>query len=161
MQNWIQPPACSDHGLHRILSSYWPAHFYLMKKSAKVLLYFGLDCGMMEFFTYEPQSKEQLISLLHFWSTVRRKRSRFEALSTCKLWSEQAGGLEAFLHEAAQTWSCFKYSALKLKNQKPIAIDVIFKAYLMMVTLWCRSNLAGRYLLKSIQKEQAVLPNIL
>jgi hypothetical protein len=24
--------------------------------------YFGLDCGMMEFFTYEPQSKEQLIS---------------------------------------------------------------------------------------------------
>jgi hypothetical protein len=33
-----------------------------MKKSAKVLLYFGVDCGMMEFFTYEPQSKEQLIS---------------------------------------------------------------------------------------------------
>ncbi len=32
-----------------------------MKKSAKVQLYFGLDCGMMEFFTYEPQSKEQLI----------------------------------------------------------------------------------------------------
>jgi hypothetical protein len=23
-----------------------------MKKSAKVLLYFSLDCGMMEFFTY-------------------------------------------------------------------------------------------------------------
>jgi hypothetical protein len=35
MQNWTQPPACSDHGLHRILSSYWLAHFYLMKKSAK------------------------------------------------------------------------------------------------------------------------------
>ncbi len=34
MQKWIQPPACSDHGLHRILSSYWLAHFYLMKKSA-------------------------------------------------------------------------------------------------------------------------------
>ncbi len=34
--------------LHRILSSYWLAHFYLMKKSAKVLLYFqyfGLDSG--------------------------------------------------------------------------------------------------------------------
>ncbi len=43
MQKWTQPPACSVHGLHRILSSYWLAHFYLMKKPAKVLLYFGLD----------------------------------------------------------------------------------------------------------------------
>jgi hypothetical protein len=45
MQKWIQPPACSDHGLHRIQSYYWLAHFYLMKKSAKELLYvfwFGL-----------------------------------------------------------------------------------------------------------------------
>ncbi len=49
LQKWIQPPACLDHGLHRILSSYWLAHFYLMKKSARVLLYFGLDCGMLEF----------------------------------------------------------------------------------------------------------------
>ncbi len=32
-----------------------------MKKSAKVLLYFGLDCGMMEFFTYKPQSHEQFV----------------------------------------------------------------------------------------------------
>ncbi len=32
MQNWTQPPACSDHGLHRILSSYWLAHCYLIKK---------------------------------------------------------------------------------------------------------------------------------
>ncbi len=47
MQNWTQPPACSDHGLHSILSSYWLAHCYLMKKSTKVALYFGLDCGMM------------------------------------------------------------------------------------------------------------------
>ncbi len=33
--------------LHRILSSYWLAHFCS-------LLYFGLDCGMLEFFTHEP-----------------------------------------------------------------------------------------------------------
>jgi hypothetical protein len=43
----------SDHGLPRILSSYWQVHFYLMKKSAKVLVYFGLDCRMLEFFTHE------------------------------------------------------------------------------------------------------------
>ncbi len=40
---------CLDHGLYRILSSYWLAHFYLMKKSDKVLRYlfwFGLrDVG--------------------------------------------------------------------------------------------------------------------
>jgi hypothetical protein len=67
-----------DHGLHKILSSYWLAQFHLMKKSAKMQLYFDLDCGMMEFFTDEPQPKEQFICLPHFWSTVRRKRSRFE-----------------------------------------------------------------------------------
>jgi hypothetical protein len=49
-----------------ILSSYWLAPFYLMKKFIKVLLCFGLDCGMLEFFTHEPQSKEQLMSLMHF-----------------------------------------------------------------------------------------------
>jgi hypothetical protein len=53
MQKWIQPPAYPDHGLHRILSSYWLVHFYLMKKSAKVLLYFGLDCKMLEHGTVE------------------------------------------------------------------------------------------------------------
>jgi hypothetical protein len=30
-----------------------------MKKSAKVLLYFGLDCGMMKFFTYNLQASIQ------------------------------------------------------------------------------------------------------
>ncbi len=62
MQKWIQPPACLDHGLHIILSFYWLAHFYLMKKSAKVLLYFDLDCEMLKFFTYEPWSNKQLMS---------------------------------------------------------------------------------------------------
>jgi hypothetical protein len=45
-----------------------------MKKSAKVQLYFGLGCGMMEFFTCQPQSKEQLMYGV-----------RFGGLSTCKL----------------------------------------------------------------------------
>jgi hypothetical protein len=54
MQNSTQSPACSVHGLHRMLSSYWLAHFHLMKKSAKVQLYFGLGYGMMKFFTCEP-----------------------------------------------------------------------------------------------------------
>jgi hypothetical protein len=149
MQKLLQPPACSDHGLHRILSSYCLAHFQLMKKSAKVQLYFGSDCGMMVFFTDEPQSKEQLMSLPHFWNKVRRKRSRFEHMQTANRTKAgslkknttleystrvvqegdrrcekstlndlayltplriplmnpvQVGGLEAFLHEAAQNF---------------------------------------------------------
>ncbi len=41
---WIQPSACLDHGLYRILSSYWLVHFfYLLKRSANGLHYFGLD----------------------------------------------------------------------------------------------------------------------
>ncbi len=116
MQKWIQPPACSDHGLHRILSSFWLAHFHLMKKSPKVQLYFGLDCGTMEFFTYEPQSKEQLISLPYFWSTVRRKRLRFEHMHTVIRTSRRIIGL--FARSGSELWSCFKYSELKLKKSK-------------------------------------------
>jgi hypothetical protein len=41
-----------------------------LEKSAKVQLYFDSGCGMMNFFTCEPQSKEQLMSLPHLWSTV-------------------------------------------------------------------------------------------
>jgi outer membrane protein OmpA-like peptidoglycan-associated protein len=37
-----------------------------MKTSAKVLLYFDLDCGIMEFFTYKPQSQEKLLTFPHF-----------------------------------------------------------------------------------------------
>jgi hypothetical protein len=48
-----------------MLSSYWLAHFYLMKKSSKLQLYFGSGCGMMKFFTCKPQSIEQLEAFLH------------------------------------------------------------------------------------------------
>ncbi len=56
-----------DHGLHRILSSYWVVHFYLMKKSAKMLLYFGLDSGMLEFEHMQTviQTSRRLDSFLH------------------------------------------------------------------------------------------------
>ncbi len=41
--------------------------------------------------------------------------------------------------------SLFKYSGPKLKNQKPIAVDVLIKAY-PLAPLSCRSNLAEQYL---------------
>ena len=114
MQNWTQSPACSVHGLHRMLASYWLAHFHLMKKSAKVQLYFGSGCGMMEFFTCEPQSKEQLMSLPHLWNTVWRKGSRLEHMQTVNRTSRRIRGL--FAWSGSELWSRFKYSRSKIKN---------------------------------------------
>jgi hypothetical protein len=47
------------------------------------------------------RSKEQLMSLQHFWSTVRRKRSLFEHMQTVIQTSRRLG---SFLHEAAQNF---------------------------------------------------------
>jgi hypothetical protein len=44
-----------------------------LKKSVKVQLYFGLGCGMMEFFNCEPKSKEQFMSLPHLWNGLTKK----------------------------------------------------------------------------------------
>ena len=143
IQKWIQPPAYSDHGLHRILTSYWLAHFYLMKKSAKELLYFGLDCGMMKFFTFKPQPKEQLMPFPHLWSTVWRKRSLLEHMQTVNRTSRRIRGL--FAWSGSELWTLIKYSRSKIKNKKHIAVDVLLKGFLM-IPLSCRSNMAGRYL---------------
>ena len=88
--------SCSDQGLHRILSSYWLAHCYLMKKSTKVQLFFGSDGGMMKFFTLKPQPKGQLMPLPHFWGTVWRKRSRLEHMQTVNRTSRRVRGLFAW-----------------------------------------------------------------
>jgi hypothetical protein len=79
-----------------MLSSYWLAHFNLMKKSPKVQLYFGSGYGMMKFFTCEPQSKEQLMPLPHLWNTVWRKRSRLEHMQTVNRTSRRIRGVFAW-----------------------------------------------------------------
>jgi hypothetical protein len=48
-------------------------------------------------------------------------------------WSQQVGGLDAFLYEAAQNFEVFSnFQNQKLKIKKPIAVDVFFKAFPMM-----------------------------
>jgi hypothetical protein len=61
------------------------------EKATKVALYFGLDCGMMKFFTFKPKSKEQLMPLPHLWNTVWRKRSRLEHMQTVIRTSRRIG----------------------------------------------------------------------
>jgi len=65
MQKCIKPPVCSVHGLHRILSSYWVAYCYLMKKkSTKVQLFF---ISILEWIQF---TKTEFVMFGIFTSTV-------------------------------------------------------------------------------------------
>ncbi len=112
----------------------WLAHFHLMKNPPKCSSFL---VWIAEFFTCEPQPKEQLISLPHFWRMVWQKRLQFEHMQTVNRTSRRIRGL--FAWSGSELWSCFKYSRSKLKFFKHIAVDVLFKAY-PMVPLSCRSN---------------------
>ncbi len=58
---------------------------------------------------------------------IGRKDSKQTEITT-------SGRLDSFLYEAAQVFELFSntYSRSKLKNQKHIAVDVLFKAYPMI-----------------------------
>jgi hypothetical protein len=92
-------PAHSDHGLHRIFSSYWLANFFLMKKirQSAALFWFGLR--NVEVLHSQAAIQGTIVVPPEFLEHGSAKKDR--GLSTCKPWTEQAGGLEAFLHEAA------------------------------------------------------------
>jgi hypothetical protein len=78
-----------------------------MKKSAKVLHYFGLDSGMLEFFkysTHNPSSKEQLLTLSHFWSPVWQKNC---GLCPYNSSNKEVGGFDGFLYEKARNFEVF------------------------------------------------------
>ncbi len=96
----------------------------------------------MEFFTNKPQSKEQLMPLQHLWNTVWRKRLRLEHMQTVNQTSRRIGF--NFAWSGSGLWSLFKYSVLKWKNQKHIAVNVLLKGFLM-IPLSYRSNLAGTF----------------
>jgi hypothetical protein len=50
-----------------------------------------------------------------------------------------------FCMKRLRTFKSFQIFNIKIKKQKAIAVDVLFKAY-PSVPLSCRSNLARRYL---------------
>jgi hypothetical protein len=90
--------------------------------------------------------------IFHLWAPIQRKidvspafGEKDPGLGTCKPWSEQAGGLEAFLHGAAQNFEVFQIFKIKNKKIKTYSGWYLFKGF-SMIPLSCRSNLAGRYL---------------
>ena len=87
-----------------------------MKKSAKVLLYFGwiAECRIL----YSQAVIQRTIDVSPaFWE--------HGSAETVQTMIQTSRKLDSFLHEAAQN---FKYSRSKIKNKKPIAVDVLFKA---------------------------------
>ena len=112
----MNPTSCLlYHGLHRILSSYWLAHFHLMKKSAKVQLYFGLGCGMMNFLPASRNPKNNWC-LSHIYGV--RYDEKDGGLSTCNPWTEQAGGWVQFCMKRLRTLKLFQIFSTEIKKSK-------------------------------------------
>jgi hypothetical protein len=84
-----------------ILSSYSLAHFYLMKKYAKVQHCFGLY--FFKYSAHEPSSKRKLYTFPRFLRTGSLKKS--VALRTHDPTAEEVGGLEL-------VGSIFRFSGL-------------------------------------------------
>jgi hypothetical protein len=75
---------------------------------------------------------------------VRQPIGRQDSVQTHDPNKQEVGFI--FACSAAQNFEVFSnIQELNFKKQKPIAVDVLFKAY-PMVPLLCRSNLAGQYL---------------
>jgi hypothetical protein len=79
-----------------------------MKKSARVLLYFGLDCGMLLLTSRNPKN---------CWCLSHIFRARFvgkdHGLSTCKPWSKQAGGWINFCTKQLRTLNSYQIFMIK------------------------------------------------
>ncbi len=79
-----------------------------MKKSAKVLHPFDLDCGMLEFlqlFFSQAVIQRTIVDFPAFLKTGWRNRFRFVYIQP--VITPQVGGLDAFLYEAAQNFEVF------------------------------------------------------
>jgi hypothetical protein len=78
--------------------------------------------------------------------TTNRKKAK--KITACRYANRKPNKQEVgfnFAWSGSELWSLLKYSSVKLKNQKHIAVDVLFKGF-PMIPLSFRSNLAGRYL---------------
>ncbi len=103
---------CSDHGLHRNLSSYWLAHFYLTKNLPKCcsILVWIAGCWNSLLRSHNPKNN---------WCLSRIFGARFGrkvcGLSTWKLWSKQAVGWIHFCMKRLRTLNSYQIFKIKTK----------------------------------------------
>ncbi len=96
MQKWLQPPACSDHDLHRTLSGVLSLHENIRLSAA--LFWFGLRNDGILYWRAAIQRTIDISPAFLEHGGQRKRGEKDRGLSTCKPWTEQAGWLEAFLH---------------------------------------------------------------
>ncbi len=145
MQKLIQHPTCLDHGLNMIKPRSFPPN-RAPKMPERHLLFLRLRLMSKEYQHPAIQTKiEQHFGgfFHHIKVLLRQPIGRQDSMQTVTRTSRR---LDSFLQwSGSELWSLFKYSRVKLKNQEPIAVDALFKAY-PMVPLSCRPTLAGLYL---------------
>ncbi len=106
-------------------------------------LFFGLRLMSKEFQSRNPNQNRAVLWRIFSSnkSAPAYRKTRFYA--NCDPNKQEVGFI--FAWSGSELWSLFKYSRVKLKNQKLIVVDVHFKAYRYpMVPLSCRSNLTRR-----------------
>ncbi len=79
-------------------------------KSSSFLVWIEEWCNSL-LTSRNPMTNWCLSRIYEVWSGEKNR-----GLSTCKPWTEQAGGLEAFLHGVAQNFELFKIKNKKLKT---------------------------------------------
>ncbi len=116
-----------------------------MKKSAKVLHYFGLDCGMLEFlqiFFSQAVIQRTIAEFPAFFETGLAKKisvcvhatrvpnKKEDKRHICMKWLRTLNSLKGPVLPVQCIYPAPSWVLLfKLKNQKPIAVDILFKAY--------------------------------
>ena len=139
-QKWILPPACLDHGLYGHKSQSFPLNRApKMPESQQLCFEFRIVSRIFQHPAIQNKKMKRIFSA-NKCAPANRKKGSYTNHDPNK---QEVGFI--FVWSGSELWSIFIYSKLKLKNQKPVAVDVLFKAY-PMVPLLCRSNLAGRYL---------------
>ncbi len=119
IQKCIQLPACSDHGLYRILSSYWLAHFYLIKKicQSAALFWFGLrEVGILQIFYPRAVIQRTFVDSRAFLEHGSAEKTAVCAHTNPDPNKQEVGF--SFVWSSSELWSLSKYLKLKWKNQK-------------------------------------------
>ncbi len=133
MQKWIQPHACLDHGLHMLKPQSFPPN-RAPKMQERQQLFWDYGSWAKNSNTRNPNQNRVALWLIFssYKSAPANRKTGFYANRDPN--KQEVGFI--FAWSGSELWSLFKYSKVKLKNQKPIAVDALFKAFPMVPLSW-------------------------
>ncbi len=129
MQNGIQPPACL-YRLHVLKPWSFPLN-RAPEMRERHQLFFVLQLMSKEFQHPAIQTKIEQHFCRFFLSSKSVPANRKTGFYANHDPNKQEVGF-IFAWSGSELWSLFKYSRVKLKNQKIIAVDLLFKTYPMV-----------------------------